>query len=500
MPDQADRQLIFVAGATGYVGGRLVPRLLSAGYRVRVLARSLDKLASRPWANAAGVEVVSCDLQDTATLTECLRGCAAAYYLVHSMLLAGSQYRSRDRDLAASFGQAAAAAGVGRILYLGGLGETEAKLSEHLSSRREVEETLAKDGVPLTVFRAAMIIGAGSASFEILRYLTERLPVMVTPRWIRTESQPVAIRNVLNYLVDALRVQETAGKTLDIGGPDILTYRDLMQIMARLLGLKNRLIFPVPVLTPRLSSLWIHLVTPVHKEIARPLTEGLRNRVVCRNDNARELLPQPLLTVDAAIAAALDCCRGQDVETRWSDAGVLPGDPAWAGGALFEDRQSIESEVPPEVLFDTVCGIGGNRGYFRTTWLWRLRGLLDRLLGGPGLRRGRRHPDQLTCGDAVDFWRVSSLEPGRRLELRAEMRLPGSASLVFEVEPLPSGSGARLTQSACFRPRGLFGLLYWYAALPLHWLVFRGLLAGIERAARLKPSGRDTVLPAGQQS
>ncbi len=479
---------MLVTGATGYIGGRLVPRLLTAGYQVRCLARRAKKLEARSWASDPNVDIVECDLESEKNLPEVMRDCSAAYYLVHSMLAAGSDYRDHDRRLAQSFACAAAEAGVERIIYLGGLGEKGGGLSEHLTSRREVESALASSGVPVTVLRAAMIIGSGSASFEILRYLVERLPVMVTPRWVQTESQPIGVRDVLFYLVTCLATPATTGRTLDIGGPDVLTYRALMDIMAESLGLRRRFVLPVPVLTPRLSSLWIHLVTPLSSRIARPLAEGLRNRVVCRNDDARRLMPRECMTVREAIRAALERESGDEVETAWSDAGPIPGDPDWAGGKVFEDRREIAVGAAPERAFATICRIGGDNGYFAADWLWRLRGAMDRLTGGPGLRRGRRHAAILAFGEAVDFWRVTAHEPGRLLELRAEMRLPGEATLTFEVTP--AAGGCRVVQTARFKPRGLAGLAYWYAVAPLHGVVFKGMLKGIRDAAE---SGVDGV-------
>jgi uncharacterized protein YbjT (DUF2867 family) len=478
---RSDRPVL-VTGATGYIGGRLVPRLLERGYRVRCLVRSAAKLRARPWSSAAGVEVVEGDAGDGASLARALADCQAAYYLVHSMLVAGEAYAERDRDLAERFGRAAAVAGVGRIIYLGGLGEEGDGLSAHLSSRREVEAALAAGGVPVTSLRAAMIIGSGSASFEILRYLVERLPVMVTPRWVRTPSQPIAVRNVLHYLVAALETPATAGRALDIGGPDVLTYRKLMQEMAAALGLRRRLIIGVPVLTPRLSSLWIHLVTPLSHRIARPLAEGLRNPVVCRSDEARRLMPQRLLPVGEAIEAALGRLSAGEVETSWLDAGPVPGDPDWSGGTTFVDRREVTVAAPPTAVFAAVCRIGGGHGWYAADLLWRLRGALDRLVGGPGLRRGRRHPDRIGFGDALDFWRVTFIEQDRRLRLRAEMKLPGEAELEFDLEPGEAG-GTRLVQVARFKPRGLAGLAYWYGVLPLHGVVFRGMLRGIRREA-----------------
>jgi uncharacterized protein YbjT (DUF2867 family) len=490
---------VLVTGATGYVGGRLVPRLLEAGYRVRCLGRSAPKLAGRSWAVDPRVEIVEADLADTDAVAAAMRGCAAAYYLVHSMVSTGARYAAADREIAHRFASAAARAGIGRIVYLGGLGEQGQDLSEHLASRREVEAMLAAGPVPVTVLRAAMIIGSGSASFEILRYLVERLPVMVTPRWVRTVSQPIAIGNVLSYLVACLSVPATVGRTLDIGGPDVVTYLDLMRIVAEERGLRRRLVIPVPVLTPRLSSLWIHLVTPVSHAIARPLAEGLRNPVVCRDDAASRLMPQRLLGVREAIRVALDQVACHEVETGWCDAGPIQGDPDWAGGSVFTDRRAIDVAASPADVFATMARIGGETGWYGTGWLWRIRGVLDHLVGGPGLRRGRRDASRVAFGDAIDFWRVTGVDPGRRLALRAEMRLPGEALLEFTIEPSPGGADrCRLIQTARFLPRGLSGLVYWYAVLPVHHVVFGRMLAGMRRAAEAGAATSVSRTPADQ--
>ena len=484
---------ILLSGATGYIGGRLAPRLLERGYRLRCISRSREKLLSRPWARDDRVEVVECDAGDAQGLAAAMQGCSAAYYLVHSMNAAGPAYRDLDRELAGVFGRAASKAGVGRIIYLGGLGETGEGLSEHLASRREVEKALGEAGVPVTVLRAAMIIGSGSASFEILRYLVERLPVMITPRWVRTESQPIAVSDVLHYLVAALETPETTGKTLDIGGPEVCSYTTLMRELARELGLRRRLIVPVPVLTPRLSSLWIHLVTPLGASIARPLAEGLRNRVVCRNDEARRLMPHDCMTIHQAMEAAVADHRSANVETAWSDAGVMPGDPTWAGGTEFVDRRTAVARAAQSAAWDAVRQLGGERGYYGADWLWRLRGAMDRLAGGPGLRRGRRSSRSLHVGDALDFWRVMEVEPPRRLVLRAEMKLPGIATLTCETEPADEG-GTRIGLTARFRPRGLLGIAYWYSVLPLHGVVFKGMVSGLAREAeRIERRGRDSI-------
>lgn len=481
-PESGDR--IVVTGASGYVGGRLVPRLLEAGYRVRCIVRRARKLDNRPWSSHPNVEVVECDVHDTDRLAAKMKGCGMAYYLIHSMVVAGASYRDRDVRLARSFAVAADRAGLDRLIYLGGLGETGDGLSEHLASRREVETVLAGGGVPLTVLRAAMIIGSGSASFEILRYLVERLPVMTTPRWVSTECQPIAIRNAIHYLVACLESPGTTGKTLDIGGPEVMRYSGILQLTASALGLRRRLIVPIPVLTPKLSSLWIHLVTPVSQHIARPLAEGLRNRVVCRNDDAARLMPQPLLTIEEAIVHAVKESSLERVESSWMDAGVLPGDPSWAGGAVYRDDRKVEVYATPNLVFAAACRVGGKQGWYSASWLWRLRGLIDRLAGGPGLGRGRRHPDRVDYGDVLDFWRVIGLDPDRRLALWAEMKLPGEATLEFEVDRVPGPQPhCRLRQVATFKPRGLAGIAYWWSVKPIHRFVFNRMLEGIKAEA-----------------
>ena len=482
MPPEHTSTPVLVTGATGYIGGRLVPRLLAAGHRVRCLARDPAKLQARPWADDPRVEIVAADVSDV-DLHQKMVGCGAAYYLVHSMLAARSAYADRDAALARNFAQAAAEAGCRRIIYLGGLGETGKSLSEHLSSRREVEHALADGPTPLTVLRAAMIIGAGSASFEIMRYLVERLPVMVTPRWVSTRCQPIAVSNVLHYLVAALSCPETVGETLDIGGPEVRSYRRILEIVAESLDLRKRWVLPVPVLTPRLSSLWIHLVTPLSRHIARPLAEGLRNPVVCRDDRAVRLMPQRLLAVREAVDSAVTQTLGDQLETSWTDAGPMPGDPDWAGGTTYVDRRECEVRAEPRATFGAVQQIGGTNGWYAANFLWRVRGAIDRLVGGPGLRRGRRSNEEIAYGDALDFWRVTGFEPHERLELRAEMKLPGEASLEFRVEPGPTPGTTHLVQTARFKPRGLLGILYWYGVAPLHGVVFRGMLKGLRRTA-----------------
>jgi len=444
-------QRIAIAGATGYIGGRLAPRLLSAGYALRCLARSPRKLEGREWTSDSRVEIRKSDLADAPSLTHELRGCNAAFYLVHSMMSADREYAERDLALAFAFAKAARDADVRRIVYLGGLGETGSGLSEHLSSRRDVESALGSAGVPVTVLRAAMIIGSGSASFEILRYLVQRLPVMITPKWVTTRCQPIAVENVLAYLVGVLSAPETIGGVFDIGGSETLCYRDIMRIMAEELGLPRRPIIAVPVVTPRLSSYWIHLVTPLSNKIARPLAEGLRNEVVCRENRIARIIPQKLLDVREAIHSALSQVEAHLVETNWTMAGPMPGDPDWSGGTVFRDEREVAVGAPASAVFRAVCRVGGRRGWY-ADWLWKIRGALDWLAGGLGLRRGRRDPDALRYGDALDFWRVVGLEQDRSLSLRAEMRLPAYAA--NRAAGSFAGAGRRVVQHG---RRGLRG-------------------------------------------
>ncbi|MFE5215613.1 MULTISPECIES: SDR family oxidoreductase [unclassified Streptomyces] len=485
-------RLCLVTGATGYIGGRLVPDLLAAGHRVRCLARSPGKLRDQPWAGE--VEVVRGDVTDSASVAEAMRDVDVAYYLVHA-LGTGRDFEATDRRAARIFGERARAAGVGRIVYLGGLtpnGVPEGELSPHLRSRTEVGRILLDSGVPTTVLRAAVIIGSGSASFEMLRYLTERLPVMITPSWVRTRIQPIGVRDVLRILVGSADMPADVNRAFDIGGPDVLTYRDMMIRYARVANLPRRLIFPVPVLTPRLSSLWVGLVTPVPTGIARPLTESLRHEVVCHEHDIARYVPDPPghpLGFDQSVRLALRRVREARVTTRWSSAAApgapsdsLPTDPDWAGGSLYTDRRtaSVAADVP--ALWRVIEGVGGENGWYSFPLAWNLRGVLDRLVGGVGLRRGRRDAQRLRVGDSLDFWRVEEIEPGHLLRLRAEMRLPGLAWLEMYAEPDGKGR-SRYRQRALFHPHGLLGHAYWWSISPFHALVFGGMARNIARAA-----------------
>ncbi|MFF2024709.1 SDR family oxidoreductase [Streptomyces sp. NPDC058171] len=481
-----------VTGASGYIGGRLVPELLDAGHRVRCMARDPAVLRDHPWADR--VEPVRADVTDPDTLTAALRDVDVAYYLVHTMG-SGSRFERTDRDAARAFGERARAAGVRRIVYLGGLtpaGVPDHALSPHLRSRAEVGRILLDSGVPTTVLRAAVIIGSGSASFEMLRYLTERLPVMVTPSWVSTRVQPIAVRDVLRYLVGSARMPDDVNRAFDIAGPDIMTYREMMTRYAAVAGLPHRLILPVPMLSPGLSSHWIGLVTPVPRTIARPLAESLRHEVVRQDDDITRYVTDPPghpLPFDTALTLALRRVREADVVTRWSSAATpgvpsdpLPTDPDWAGGSLYTDRRETAVDASSAELWRVVEGIGGDNGWYSFPLAWAVRGWLDRLVGGVGLSRGRRDAARLRAGDSLDFWRVEAIEPGRLLRLRAEMRLPGLAWLEMTVDRTDDGR-TRYRQRALFHPHGLLGHLYWWSVSPFHALVFGGMVRNIARTA-----------------
>ena len=475
---------ILVTGATGYIGGRLVPRLLGEGHRVRVLVRSRTRALSRPWADR--VEIAVGDALDYQTLLDALAGVDTAYYLIHSMS-SGSDFHDMDILAARTFGRAAREAGVNNVIYLGGLGEPQADLSRHLRSRHETGQALREAGVPVTEFRAAVIVGSGSISFEMVRHLVERLPVMVCPRWIYSRIQPIAVDDLLDYLVSALDTPESRGRTIEIGGQDVTTYKGLMLGYARARGLR-RWLLPVPVLTPRLSSYWIHWMTPIPAQISMALVEGLRNEVVVTNDLAKEIFPhiEPHDLASAVGRVTQDLDEGR-IDTAWSDATGAPATSERpvrleSRHGMIVERRRRTIAAPASDVYRVFTGIGGSRGWYFANWTWKLRGMMDRLLGGAGLRRGRRHPDDLRIGDALDFWRVEDLIPDRLLRLRSEIKLPGRAWLQYEVRDNHDGA-SQLEQTAAFIPKGLFGLAYWYALYPFHSWIFSGLIRAIAHRA-----------------
>lgn len=475
---------VLVTGATGYIGGRLVPVLLEAGHDVRCLARTPSKLSGLPWADR--VTVVEGDIGDPATVARAMDTCDTAFFLVHSMG-GDADFAARDREHASVFSDAAAATSTMRqIVYLGGLGSEDDDLSPHLASRHEVGEVLAGGSVPVTELRAAVIIGSGSASFEMLRNLVEVLPVMVTPRWVDTRVQPISIRDVLHALVTVVGRDDTLGEVVEVGGPDVLTYREMMHVYAEVAGLRRRRIVPVPVLSPSLSSRWVGLVTPLPKDLAAPLVESLVNEVVVEHHGVDLFADHASVPFEESVRLALRRIEDLDVDTRWSDAGLpgsspadpLPSDPDWSGGTLLIDEQTAVADASAEAVFAPLSRIGGARGWYVADFLWSVRGLADQVVGGPGMRRGRRDPDRLRVGDALDFWRVEAHEPPRLLRLRAEMHLPGEAWLEWQIDDGDDGT-TRLRQRAIFAPRGLFGRLYWYAMAPFHRVIFARLAASI---------------------
>lgn len=487
-----DGKPVLVLGSTGYVGGRLVPLLLEKGFTVRAAGRSVDKIKSRSWGRNPKVQVVQADMHDAFSLKKAAEGCSAAFYLVHSMSRPSRDFAAQERDAAYNMVAAAKYAGLKRIIYLGGLGEDHEKqpLSKHLRSRAEVGRILALGPARVTTLRAAQIIGSGSSSFELVRYLADRLPFMLTPTWVRTKTQPIAIRNVLNYLVGCLENDATAGLTLDIGGPDVLSYHELFTLYAEVAGIPKRRILPMPFLSPRLSSFWVSLITPVPMALSRALIEGLRNEVVCRNHAIRTLVPQDLLPCREAIRRAIDKTSRQKVETCLFDVGsaCLPewasdDDPNYAGGTRYEMGYEARLQGDPAKVWDIVQRIGGEQGWYYGDPLWRLRGLIDRMLAGPGTQRGRPHGDKtLRVGDALDFWRVLTSDEGRRLLLLAEMRLPGEALLEFKLDTKWENA-VHLTMTAKFLPRGLTGLLYWHAMYPFHVVLFKNMITNISDLA-----------------
>ena len=482
-------RLYLVTGASGYVGGRLVRDLLSDKKRVRVFVRDAKKIQGQSWASQ--VEVIEGNASNAQDLDRALAGVNTAYYLLHSINVA-TDFGDIESAMARSFALASEKADVAQIIYLGGIANDENR-SRHLTSRMNTGSQLASTSVPVLELRAGIIIGSGSASFEMLRHLTHRLPIMTTPKWVSNRTQPIAIRDVLYYLRSAANLAKPENRICDIGGPEVVTYAAMMQTFSKLSGLRKRIIIQVPVLTPKLSSLWIGFVTPVPTSLARPLVESLISEVVVDSrKSVTELIPLPpegLLTVSQAIELALTRVAENHVDTRWSDASFpmapwqkAQSDPDWAGELMLKDHREIESDVSIEKIWEQIEGIGGERGWFGSGWLWYLRGLIDRMVGGVGLRRGRRDPVHLRVGDTVDFWRVEAMEHGKSLRLYAEMILPGKAWLEFTLSE--SDGKSVVTQDALFEPRGLGGQIYWYLVSPFHFFIFPTMLRNIVKAAR----------------
>lgn len=492
---------VLVTGATGYIGGRLTPRLLAAGHRVRVLVRSPDKLHDVPW--APGVEIVRGDLGDADSLRDAFTDIDVVYYLVHSMGNA-REFIDTERRGAQNVAAAARAAGVSRIIYLGGLHPASAELSTHLRSRTQVGQILIDSGIPTMVLQAGVVIGSGSASFEMIRHLTNRLPVMITPKWVNNRIQPIAVRDVLYYLISAAQAPLPRSRTYDIGGPDVMRYGDMMKIYAQVAGLTPRRILVLPVLTPRLAGLWIGLVTPIPPGLGRALIESLHNDAVMSEHDIDDLIPPPtegLTPYREAVRLALGRIERGEVETTWANAAPvgapsdpLPSDPDWAGEVVYTDERSTTCAADAQTLWQVVESIGGENGWYSFPLAWAIRGWLDRLVGGVGLSRGRRDARRLQTGDALDFWRVEKIERGTLLRLRAEMRAPGGAWLEWRVHPAGPRT-SRLEQRAIFFPRGIAGRVYWYAILPFHGIIFKGMVNNISGTATRRDA--DELEPRG---
>ncbi|WP_062073199.1 SDR family oxidoreductase [Demequina sediminicola] len=470
-----------VLGATGYIGGRLVPRLLAGGYRVRTLSRTAVRIHAMPW--APDVEIVEGDASDADAVDAAMADVDIVYFLVHSMT-SGSDYGQLDRAIALNVALHAARHKVGRIVYLGGLHPDGVELSTHLASRKEVGDILLASATPTVILQAGVVIGSGSASFEMIRHLTEVLPYMPAPKWVLNYIQPIAVRDVVYYLLAAARAGTSVNRAFDIGGPDVFRYSQMMNGYAVQAGLPQRHIAALPVLTPRLASHWVGLVTPVPRQIARPLVESLLHTCVVKNDDIDAFIPPPekgLTGYGAAVRLALGRIEVDKVETSWVDTRIanvpsdpMPSDPEWAGRTVFQDSRSRDSGANPNEVWNVVSEIGGATGWYSASILWAARGALDRLAGGIGSQRGRRSYSEPAVGDAIDVWRVEKVEVGRLLRLRAEMKVPGKAWLELGVEPTDTGS--RYWQRAVFFPRGLTGRLYWLSMLPFHGLIFSGMV------------------------
>lgn len=486
---QTSAKNCLVTGVTGYIGGRLVPYLLEKGHSVRVVCRDASRLQGRRWMDK--VDIFEADVLKPETMTAMMEGIDIAYYLIHSMSgKENEDFHSRDIKAARNFGDEAKKHGVQRIIYLGGLGNSEDELSKHLKSRQLTGKTLRECGVPVTEFRAAIVVGSGSKSFEMIRYLTERVPVMICPKWVYSKVQPIAIRNVLQYLTTTIEKPETEDEIIEIGGKDVMTYAEMMKTYARINSLK-RILMPVPVLTPYLSSYWVHWMTPLPASLARPLIEGLKNDVVVRDDKGEEFFPEiEPFGYEKAVRLAIRRIDTQNVETTWNDA--LLSSKGDERPVILESKQGLNIErrmrkvdAPQDRVFKSFTSLGGEKGWLAFEWAWKLRGILDRMAGGVGFRRGRRSADELRVGDALDFWRVEAIKDNELLRLRAEMKVPGKAWLEFQAIP-DNDDYTRLVQTAYFAPRGLFGLLYWYGLYPFHSLIFSSMIEHLAKDAEEK--------------
>lgn len=482
----SNEELIAVTGSTGYVGGRLVPRLLESGYRVRCVTRSKESLANRSWSNQ--VDIVEADLQNEDQTLTALADADRAFYLVHSMT-AQRNFAEAEENMASVFAEAANQSNLKQIVYLGGLGEDNLEKSLHLQSRHNVGKILAAGQTPVSELRAAVIIGSGSASFEMLRSLVEVLPVMVVPRWVtKTQCQPISIGDVLENLLHVLNSDEPVNHILEIGGPEVVTYREMMHAYTKVAGLRRRVILPVPVLTPRLSSHWVNLVSPLPFTLARALIDSLTTDVIVQGDYEKRGTLSNKDTLEAAIGKALARIKELEIPTRWSDTSsfkdpAIPEstDPVWSGGKILVERREIVTSASEDALMKTICSVGGDNGWFAFNWLWAIRGFVDKLLGGVGLRRGRRHPTDLRVGDTVDFFKVTSVTENR-LQLLAEMRVPGHAWLEWNVKTMENGDSL-VTQQALFVPKGVLGRAYWYVLLLPHIVIFSRMLNNLVEKA-----------------